>query len=150
MKSSNSCVTSLLITLNLLTVSLAESNHTESQAQINNVTTEAVSTSTTATTSEGNFLEASNFNEMSTTSSPEISADSDSINGFEIILYIFAVIGVTLSTICLIQIIRTSSYCDRGNQENHSMSNRERNLSWKRSWRGNNRNYAFPDHMIAV
>lgn len=154
MKSNNHRLTTLLITLNLLTVLLAENNHTETpsshdiQSQINDITTDDSAGTTTTTTSEETFPESSTVNEITTTTAPE--TDSSSSNGFQIILYIFATIGLTFSMICLIQIVRSSSYCDRENK--HSMSNRERSRSWRCSWRGNNtsRQYVGSDHIIAV
>lgn len=153
MKSNSHRLTTLLITLNLLTttVSLAENNHTETssshdiQTQINDD-----DDGTTATASEETFLESSAVNEITATTAPEIFTDSSSSNGFQLILYIFATIGFTFSMICLIQIIRSSPYCDRENHENHS--NRERSRSRRCSWRGNNnsRHYIGPDHIIAV
>lgn len=148
MKPSNIYATSLLIILNLLTVTIVNSNRIElRKGQISNFTTGDV---TVSTLEQNTFPESSTISET-TSMLPE--TDSNNITGFELILYVFAIIGLTSSMICLIQLIRSSSFCDRHNDENFSMSGRERSSrSWRRSWRRNNssKNCEISDHIIAV
>lgn len=147
MKSNNGCVTTIIVILNLLAIVIAES--LSDDTQIRTTTVGPADTSTATITSGDILLEASAFNETSTTS-PEIADESNNFNGYAVIMYIFAIIGLTFTVTCVIQILRSSSYCDHRDQENHSMNNRSRR--WKHSWRGNNssRQYAFTDNIIAV
>lgn len=130
----------------ILTITMAQTKYTEShESQNKNLTHKEATVSTTSSTFEESLLESSTFNETSTPASPpEIIPHY--LTGFEIVLYIFAIIGLTFSTICLINVVRSSSYCNKTEHQNDSISR----SSWRRSWRGNSRNDVILNHIIAV
>lgn len=156
----SSCVTTLLILLTVLSASVADNHmkshfHQEIGGQSNNLTKGEQHTSTTTASSKDTTLETStepidtSIDTSTTTALPDVT-DNSNINGFQVIMYVFAIVGLTFSMICLIQIIRSSSYCDASSSnDSHSIDRTQR--SWRRSWRGkSNRSYVFSDNIIAV
>lgn len=147
----NSSRVTMLISLLIFSVTVAEKKDIKAPKDNEH------STITTASSKE-TTLENFTVGSIETTTSPEILTDDTSnINGFQVILYVFAIVGLISFTICLIQIIRSSSYCDHetssssSNSNHHGMGLREPR-NWRRSWRNksNSRTYAFTDQIISV
>lgn len=155
-------VTTVLIYLIVLSASVADKDKKphfsqEIDVKSNNIIKGELHTSTTTTVSpKDTTLEnpTDTLIETSTTITlSEIKTDTSNVYGFQVIMYVFAIIGLTFSVICLIQICRSSSYCNPSSDDDDDSDYLDERLpkSWRRSWRGKrSRSYAFSDHIIAV